>query len=402
MLFVPIRTESAMPRNPYANVAIITVNAALYLLFNMHALGPKVAGLSHYFMLSSSDAHFYQFFTYQFCHADLWHLGGNMLFLWVFGNSVNAKLGQIPYLLFYLGGGVFAGWGYCLTAGEAFTLVGASGAIAAITTAYMALFPRDHVMMLLWLFFFIRILRVPALILIGLKIILWDNILAPSFGPASNVAYHAHLAGYLFGFFGALLLLAVRAVPRDHFDILALFKQWRRRRAYAAAYASPEARAQARFGSVARIPPTDAHQRDREEKALDQVTSLRSAIAGHLAQGETEPAIRAYQQLVLLDPNQCLSERDQIGMARLLYTDGRFPQAAAAFERFLQQYGQSSEAHEVRMLLGIVYARDLKQYEAAQKQLTAARPGLRDAKRQAQCDEWLTEVRTTLGQTGAS
>ena len=400
MLFIPIRAESATPRNPYTNVALITVNAALYLLFNVQALGPKVAELSGYFMLTSSDVHFYQFITYQFCHADLWHLAGNMLFLWVFGNSVNAKLGQVPYLLFYLGGGIFAGWGYCATAGGAFTLVGASGAIAAITTAYMALFPRDHVIMLLWLFFFIRILRVPALILIGLKIILWDNILAPSIGPASNVAYQAHLAGYVFGFLGALLLLAVRAVPRDHFDILALFRQWRRRRAYAAAYASPKAQAQAQFGSAARIPPADARQRAREEQALDQVTSLRSAIAGHLAQGDTEAAIDAYQQLVQLDPNQCLSERDQIGMARLLYTDGRFPQAAAAFERFLQQYGHSSEAHEVRMLLGIVYARDLRQYEAAEKQLTAARPGLRDPNRQAQCDEWLAEVRTALGQTG--
>lgn len=402
MLFIPIRAESAIPRNPYANVALITVNAGLYLLFNLQALGPEVAKLSSYFVLTSSDVRLYQFFTYQFCHADLWHLAGNMLFLWVFGNSVNAKLGQIPYLLFYLGGGVFAAWGYCLTAGDAFTLVGASGAIAAITTAYMVLFPRDHVMMLLWLFFFIRIVRVPALLIIGLKIILWDNILAPSFGPASNVAYHAHLAGYLFGFFGALMLLAVRAVPRDHFDILALFKQWRRRRAYAAAYASPKAQAQARFGSVARIPPTDRRQLSLEEKALDQVTSLRTTIAGHLAQGETGQAIAAYRQLVLLDPKQCLSERDQIGMARLLYTDGRFPQAAAAFERFLQQYGHSAEAHEVRMLLGIVYARNLKQYESAQEQLTAARSGLRDAKRQAQCDEWLTEVRTALGQPGAS
>ena len=77
----------------------------------------------------------YQFFTYQFLHADVGHLFGNLLFLWVFGNSVNGKMGNWPYLLFYLAGGVCAAWGWAALNPGPLHLVGASGAIAAVTTA---------------------------------------------------------------------------------------------------------------------------------------------------------------------------------------------------------------------------------------------------------------------------
>ena len=112
----------------------------------------------------------------RFAPADVWHLVGNMLFLWVFGNGVNAKLGDLPYLFFYLAGGVFAGvvFGW-LSADE---LLGASGSIAAVTTAYLVLYPRSRVTVL-FAFFFITFFEVPATIIIAVKIILWDNILAP-------------------------------------------------------------------------------------------------------------------------------------------------------------------------------------------------------------------------------
>ena len=143
------------------------------------------------------------------------HLLGNMLFLWVFGNSVNGKMGDIPYLLFYLAGGVFAAWGYAILQAKVFYLVGASGAIAAVTTAYLALFPRSRVTVMVWFFFFIHFFEVPAMILIGLKVIVWDNVVAPKLAGADSVAYGAHIAGYFFGFLVSLNMLFLRALPRD-------------------------------------------------------------------------------------------------------------------------------------------------------------------------------------------
>ncbi|GAG48796.1 unnamed protein product, partial [marine sediment metagenome] len=236
---------------------LIGVNLLVYLLFDEKLFGQATAVFKQqYLVFESTDPAFHQFFTYQFLHADIWHLFGNMLFLWVFGNGVNGKMGDIPYLLFYLAGGVFAAWGHAVVDPEPFRLVGASGSIAAITTAYLALFPRARVTVLVW-FFFIYFFEMSAMIIIGLKIIVWDNIVAPNLGTQGAVAYQAHLAGYLFGFVAALLLLFFRALPRDQFDILALWKRWNQRRELTAAMSSPAAQARAQYGTVAQVPKRD-------------------------------------------------------------------------------------------------------------------------------------------------
>ena len=147
----------------------------LPLLINTGLTGPRWADFAtDPFALRSADPAIYQFITYQFRHGDVWHLLGNMLFLWVFGNSVNSKMGDWAYVVFYLAGGVFAAWGYAMLESPGFTLVGASGSIAAITTAYLVLYPRSRVTVLLW-FFLIHFFELPAMIIIGVKIVLWDK-----------------------------------------------------------------------------------------------------------------------------------------------------------------------------------------------------------------------------------
>jgi TolA-binding protein len=83
-------------------------------------------------------------------------------------------------------------------------------------------------------------------------------------------------------------------------------------------------------------------------------------------------------------------------MARLLYEHAKFPQAASAFEQYLKRYPKDSEQDQVRLLLGIIYARDLAQYEAARGHLTTALDMLGDEKRREQCRQWLDRVRTSL------
>jgi membrane associated rhomboid family serine protease len=397
VILIPIRTESVVRRTPHVNYLLIAANFFAFLLFNERFMGKEVALFaSQYLSFHSDEPAFYQFFTYQFVHAGAMHLLGNMLFLWVFGNGVNGKMGDWPYLLFYLGGGVFAAWGYAFVHEETFRLVGASGAVAAITTAYLALFPRSRVTILVWLIF-IYFFEVSAMIIIGLKIIAWDNIIAPGLSGSGNVAHQAHLAGYLFGFAGALGMLWLRALPRDQFDILALWKRWYRRREFAAATARPAAAAQARYGSVARVDPPDPKRRAIEEQRADKIADLRGRVGEALERRDMTEAVALYEQLSATDPQQCLSERQQLEIARELYSTNRFPQAAAAFERLVECYPNSGEAGNVRLLLGIIYARDLREYETADKHLTQIWETLRDDKRRDQCFEWLKDVRAALG-----
>ncbi len=385
-MIIPIRTESPLKRVPYVNFFLIATNMLLYVVFNEKLLGEAVGTFKKdYLVLDAAEPGVLQFLTYQFLHADEWHLFGNMLFLWVFGNSVNGKMGGLPYLLFYLAGGVFAAWGWAVVTGGASSLIGASGSIAAITTAYLALFPRSRVTVLVWLFIFIRFFEVSAMVVILLKIVVWDNIVAPSLGGPGNVANQAHLAGYLFGFVGAIFMLWVKAVPRDQFDIFSLWRRWILRREFASAVRTPGAQAQARFGSAARTETVSPKQHEGEEARQDRIEELRIRAAEAHVKGDMTAATATYEAIMVIDPRRAYYDRD------------RFSEAAAAFERFVEAYPRSRDRGQILMLLGIIYARDLREPENADRCLTLALETLRDEKRREQCLHWLRDVRASLG-----
>jgi membrane associated rhomboid family serine protease len=145
--------------------------------------------------------------TAMFVHAGWLHLLGNMLFLAIFGNNIEDRFRKIPYLIFYLACGYIAAYGFAFVHPSSITpLVGASGAIAGVLGAYLALYPRARVWSLVPFLFFIP-LRIPAWIVLGLWFVLqW----AYSFGLGGGgaVAYVAHVFGFLAGL---LVGLAVRA-----------------------------------------------------------------------------------------------------------------------------------------------------------------------------------------------
>ena len=95
------------------------------------------------FFLDPRMPQLYQFVSYAFLHGGWMHLIGNMLFLYIFGNNVNDKLGNVGYFLLYLGGAIFSGLGHALFSNS--PVLGASGAVAAVTGAYMVLFPKTYV-----------------------------------------------------------------------------------------------------------------------------------------------------------------------------------------------------------------------------------------------------------------
>jgi membrane associated rhomboid family serine protease len=145
--------------------------------------------------------------TSQFVHGGWLHLLGNMLFLVIFGNNVEDRVGRIRYLLFYLVAGVVAAYGFALAdPSSREPLVGASGAIAGVLGAYLVMFPRARVWSLIPFFFFIP-LRLPAwLVLGGWFLLQWAYASGAAVSSAGGVAYLAHVVGFCFGVLVGLLI----------------------------------------------------------------------------------------------------------------------------------------------------------------------------------------------------
>jgi len=153
--------------------------------------------------------------TSQFLHGGWLHILGNMLYLWIFGNNVEDRLGRFRFLLFYLVGGVVAGLTQVAIAPNSpVPTIGASGAIAATLGAYLVLFPRARITSLVFLGFFYQLIDVPAVIVLVFWFVLQliDGIASLGMTDASGgVAFFAHIGGFVFG---ALVGLVVRAVAR--------------------------------------------------------------------------------------------------------------------------------------------------------------------------------------------
>lgn len=155
-------------------------------------------------------------FSSMFLHAGIAHLVGNMWFLWIFGNNVEDRLGHVPYLLFYLLGGIFAALAHWITASSTGTLiptVGASGAVAVILGAYAVTYPNAKVRCALFLFVIFFMVDLPALAVLGIWIAfqLVQGVVALQGGLDAGVAWWAHIGGFLFGM--AIMPLLLRIIP---------------------------------------------------------------------------------------------------------------------------------------------------------------------------------------------
>lgn len=366
-MLIPIGTDIRTRKLPTANVALIVANVAVFLLTDWFG-GEIGRAFKLHNMLDATRPVLYQYITYQFLHGDVLHLAGNMLFLWIFGNAVCDKMGNTCYTLFYLAGGVFSGIAFGMVSTN--PIIGASGAIAAVTTGFLALFPRSRVSILL-LFVFITTFKLPSMVLILVKIILWDNILAPKLTGgigADTVAYSAHLGGYAFGFAAAILMLVTRALPRNQFDMLALWSRWRRRTGFAMD-ADQETTYSAR--------PIVAEQIDSQPLTdAGPAVTLKGEILDRIADRDLPEAARLYLKLAELSERPLLSRQAQLDIANQLAAMRQHRPAAAAYELFLSAYPTTADADQVRLLLGLIYNRHLRQYEEAIKHLRRAMAGL--------------------------
>ena len=143
-------------------------------------------------------------FTSMFMHGGILHIAGNMLFLWVFGNNIEDRLGRVKFLLFYLLAGLIAVYVQALIdTGSTAPTIGASGAIAGVLGAYALLFPRARVLTLIFIIFFVTLVEIPALFLLAAWFILQFvpalGQVAVETGGGQGVAYFAHVGGFVFG-----------------------------------------------------------------------------------------------------------------------------------------------------------------------------------------------------------
>lgn len=365
-MLIPIGTNIRLRRPPIGNWLLVGLNVAVYLLVNVFRSGLVEQLLP---ALHASAPSLHEYLTYQFRHGDLGHLAGNMLFLWLFGNAVCDRMGSLNYVLFYLAGGVCAG--LVFAAANANPLVGASGAIAAVTTAFLVLFPRVHITILFWMLI-ITTIQLPAMFLIIFKMILWDNIIAMSFGRGvvANVAYSAHLGGYAFGLVVALLMLGARGLPRHQFDLLALWSRWYRRSRTpgrpelgGSHAARPIVVEQVDSRPLTTLPPTPIQQ-------------LRQDILDRVAEHDLGEAVRLYRRLLELDPGHVLPRDAQLALANHLARAGDYAAAVRAYEGLLEAYPATPDAAQVRLYAGLICRRYLGEPARAAAHLRAALPGL--------------------------
>ena len=160
-------------------------------------------------------------FTSMFMHGGLLHLGGNMLFLWIFGNNVEDSMGPVKFLLFYLLGGLAASaLQVAMARTPPFPTVGASGAVAGVLGGYLLLFPRARVVTVIFIVFFFTIVELPALLILGfwfVQQVLFGYFDLGSAGEGGGVAYFAHIGGFAFGLL-AIKLFADERKRRGQLD----------------------------------------------------------------------------------------------------------------------------------------------------------------------------------------
>jgi membrane associated rhomboid family serine protease len=183
---------------------------ALQLVLQGHT--NRVAGIPTHVPTCPHKSWWESVFVAMFLHEGWLHIGGNMLFLWIFGNNVEDKIGRLKYLVFYFLGGIAASAAQLAVGpNSALPNLGASGAIAAVLGAYLVMFPRRRVLVLVF-FFFITMIELPAVVVLGGWFLLQVFSGVGSLGTHVNggVAFFAHIGGFALG-----LLVATLFFPKE-------------------------------------------------------------------------------------------------------------------------------------------------------------------------------------------
>lgn len=204
---IPLKDDNPTRSFPIFTLIIIAVNIAIFIY--QLSLGPDTTGFIMrlaavpYEIVNLTDVPPYTnlpipatLFTSMFIHGNLMHLGGNMLYLWIFGNNIEDALGHFRFIIFYTLCGLLGTAAHIISIpASTVPLVGASGAISGVLGAYLLIYPAARVHTLIFIIFFIRIVRLPAFILLTL----WFLMQVLNSSGGGNVAWYAHIGGFVGG-----------------------------------------------------------------------------------------------------------------------------------------------------------------------------------------------------------
>jgi membrane associated rhomboid family serine protease len=202
----PLRDHNPSERTPFITWMLIAINVVVFLSY-FPSIGGQERLLMAFYMdwalvpaEASQGLEMHTIITSMFLHGGWMHIIGNMLFLYIFGDNLEDQLGHIGYLIFYLAGGVAAAFAQMAAdPGSTVPMVGASGAIAGVMGGYLMLFPRARVDLALIIFVFIKIITVPAWLMLGLWFGLQLVNGAAMDAAGGGVAYWAHTGGFIAG-----------------------------------------------------------------------------------------------------------------------------------------------------------------------------------------------------------
>lgn len=210
---IPLRDKNPSSTIPVVNYVLIVANVVVFLF--EETLGRHAEAFIVNFGLvpgrffddiASADIHirtFLPFLTSMFLHGGWWHLIGNMLFLYIFGDNVEDQFGHVRYLLFYMIAGIgAAGTQTFINSGSDVPMVGASGAIAGVLGAYVFMFPKAKIATLIPLFIFFQVIELPAFLFLGIWFLMqmFSGLMSLGIGAdAGGVAWWAHIGGFAVG-----------------------------------------------------------------------------------------------------------------------------------------------------------------------------------------------------------
>lgn len=364
-MIIPLNTDRPLSRTRIITPALMFANLLVYGV--MQALAAKNYGmplemlesansggwdeLFGRWILDPNHLKWYTFITSAFMHAGWMHIAGNLLFLWTFGGNIEDKLGRLWFVAFYFAGAFAAGGLHVMMSAN--PALGASGAIAACTGAYLILFPRTGIRCLCF-FFYIGVVTVPAWWFIGGSIA-WD-VFTHGFNPlGSNVAWLAHLGGYIFGAGTSLILLATKLLEREPWDLFSQIRQAKRRADIRAAVEQAQSPIIARASE-----PTTA-------EAIE-ISGIKAQIATLLAEKKLEEAAREYAS-ASAKRKLILARGPQLDIANQLFAMGEHAAAARAYELFIETYADDAKLIHARVMLSVTCVRYLKDKARAAKAL---------------------------------
>jgi membrane associated rhomboid family serine protease len=373
MFLLPLRAEVEFERAPVANYALIFVNVLVFVVVQQAGSSVPDLGMLH----SDSNFRIWQFITSQFLHGSWMHLLFNMLFLWIFGNTINAYFGNSKYLVAYLSMGIIAGMAHVTT--SPVPVLGASGSIMGVAGLFAFFYPTATIRCLIWVAFFIRLIDARAFWVV-VYFIFWD-VLYIVLGANTGTAHWAHFGGFLAGIGGGILIYQTGIVERTHYDCVAWFTGGRNRRereALSGLYPTLEDRNARPYPNTPFPNLPDVPNPAREIAPSASRSEPTAADALHAAiQGGHPDVGREFLRLLEENPKVVFPEATEAALFDRLVRTVALDLAVREAERYLGAYPTGSDAARIAIEAATIHIDRLRTPDAA-------RPFLEHAVRVAQ------------------